>query len=152
MLLSFLLATSITATQALSGGCVFTNKAINTACNANVGQVATASLTCAVFEVDLSSISDLRLEIEYDWGSATHVNMAVDTSATGTVPWHTETTGVMGAGVIDMAVLPIRWAVTADTTLSVSFSDLIAKKTRFRFWTTGGTSADKLVCLRGVSR
>lgn len=153
MLLAYMLAVApVAASPSVSGPSVFTNRAINTACDANPSQVATADLNCAVSEHDVTALSSLRVEIDYDWGSATAVNMAVDTSATGTVPWHTEPVGVMGSGVITMAILPMSWAVSADAAWSVPFDNITARKVRFRFWTTGGTSADKIRALRVIGR
>jgi hypothetical protein len=122
--------------------------AIDTACDAVPGPVATASLTCVAYEIKSDTLDEIRINMFYDYGAATAVQMYIDSSdsgaSTGDTPFFTESLGDAGAAppAIAMGAQYLEWTGTADWYQTVLLNGPFAKWTRFRFTATSGNPND----------
>lgn len=127
---------------------VLATTAINTNCQADPTTVATASLTCAAFELDMRGYIKVWLIVEYTFSSASVVHIAqdgaTDRNGDGTpdLPWaiyNIPTAGTGGAVALDDE--SGNKPVTASTAFLVEY-DINAPFIRWRFTSTGGAVGD----------
>ena len=128
-----------------------TAKRIDAACDAVPGAVLTASLACAAYEFKSANREEVRINIYYDYGTATKVQLWLDGSDSGTtvgdVPWFTESVGDSGASPpkIVMGAQYMEWTpAAADFYQSLTLKGPFPLWTRLRFSSTGGGANDKV--------
>jgi hypothetical protein len=119
----------------------------NTACNANVHLVDTASVTCQVFEVLVSRGDALRISATWDRTAGTALTVWADTSPDGSAPWSLEATPIVASpvtGALTMWPGSMVIDTAADGSLSWEFTTFTSVYVRFRFVWTGGGANDYL--------
>jgi len=132
------------------GSEVMAATSIDTACQANPTVVATASLTCAAFELDMRGFTKVWLLIDYTRTSATEIQIAqdgaVDVNRDGVadLPWGILQSPEAGtAGVVTLSNEQGKKAVTASTASIVEY-DVNAPFVRWRFTSTSGAAGDTI--------
>lgn len=122
--------------------------AIDAACDSNPENVATASLTCAAFQLNTKGFTKVWLLIVYTFDSASEIQIRqdgavdIDNNKVPDLPWgifQRTTAGLAGA--VTLEDEQGEKAVSASTASIVEY-DVNAPFTRWRFTSTGGTSSD----------
>ena len=130
--------------QSPYGAAQLTVTAVNVACDALIDQVELPA--CASFEVDMQGYTEVTLLIRYVYSSATAVQLYMDGSMDGAIPW-----GIVQAG--DAGTVPkitmgdqyLEWATSVSTSWLVTFKDVNSSYVRWRFTSTGGGAGDTVV-------
>ena len=142
---------SLSASQQGVGSAVLATTAINTACDADPTTVATASLTCAAFELKMAGFTKAWLLFKYTRSTATEIQIFQDgaldknNDKTADLPWGIfQRPEAAGSGDVELFNEVGRKPISAASTSFIVEYDINSPFVRWRITSTGGAAGDTI--------
>lgn len=123
------------------------DQAINDACAADPAHTATASVTCAAFQVDMRWREAITVEIDYTYSAATAIQIIIESSAVGGAgPWAVVQLNADTSTVPDVTLSAggnLAYTTgAASGTFAFTLLDVNVAYLRFRITSTSGDASD----------